>query len=625
MYQEPARVLDLVRASADLDGPGPLEKETAEKVKMAVAQSPHRRSRSRWKSAFGAQSPSPSFPKDQASTNAAVRTTSSPTTLAIGIATPPLGQGSQRLSSLPFSDPSPSDCWSWRNLIPPSSDDMPMSNIPSLSSAHSATTEFDLDLSSFLNSNIIGPEQTLVEAASTSLFNTHHILGPTTSGASNGTFAEEPKLPHSSTGQDNGHRVGSEGRRMSSISSVSTRFSSPHPPGSVTERAMLVSYYLSEIAPKHFYFSSGGGGFQAMQWVQFLVLASQPVLEVVMRLSRVYNVSLTSSSEGIVRVSEDDMAELDNLVRAFPSPTASNMPPLDDEQTLRPAIAACTSLVQCIQLEVFCGGSRHWPEFLRAAAPYMQSLIDVAVSGEQRHSSMGGSPLHRIPHLLRTAAKVMLGKLVWFDMLATVSTGKGPFLSIQHSQLLESDTADMVIASGCQNLVVMALGEIVSLKGWKARAENERRLSMIELVTRGVTIIESLNNLLVKDITGAFARAALVYVHLIISGANPHAEEIRSASAKLIELLSMLSENGMIGYALWPLCVAACVVRDDEEERSLFQFLDSSDRKDGHVHPSTYHSIREIGKECRRITQFTNEEPAWVRVMDRLQSHMLLA
>ncbi|KAK6860978.1 fungal-specific transcription factor domain-containing protein [Apiospora arundinis] len=477
---------------------GPLEKETAEKVKMAVAQSPHRRSRSRWKSAFGAQSPSPSFPKDQASTNAAVRTTSSPTTLAIGIATPPLGQGSQRLSSLPFSDPSPSDCWSWRNLIPPSSDDMPMSNIPSLSSAHSATTEFDLDLSSFLNSNIIGPEQTLVEAASTSLFNTHHILGPTTSGASNGTFAEEPKLPHSSTGQDNGHRVGSEGRRMSSISSVSTRFSSPHPPGSVTERAMLVSYYLSEIAPKHFYFSSGGGGFQAMQWVQFLVLASQPVLEVVMRLSRVYNVSLTSSSEGIVRVSEDDMAELDNLVRAFPSPTASNMPPLDDEQTLRPAIAACTSLVQCIQLEVFCGGSRHWPEFLRAAAPYMQSLIDVAVSGEQRHSSMGGSPLHRIPHLLRTAAKVMLGKLVWFDMLATVSTGKGPFLSIQHSQLLESDTADMVIASGCQNLVVMALGEIVSLKGWKARAENERRLSMIELVTRGVTIIESLNNLVIR-------------------------------------------------------------------------------------------------------------------------------
>lgn len=281
----------------------------------------------------------------------------------------------------------------------------------------------------------------------------------------------------------------------------------------------------------------------------------------------------------------------------------------------------------------------------------------MTLSGPKQGEQAGEWPFNEVLPLQIAAAKSLLGKLVWFDILATVSTRKGPFLGIQHKQLLESGTADMAGASGCHNLIAIALLEMSDLESWKEEAESERTLSMIELVNRGGTIIKSLNAFIARaedgmttddtsasasymhemgrsmvkwrdelgqDITSAFARAALVYVHTIISGTNSNAMEIQRAIESLSKSLEKVLEKGMTEYALWPLCVAVCSAADEEEERRMFRFLEFGKHHDDTAHLHTYKVIREIGRECRKL-RLIDGGRSWVRAMDRLQSHVLLA
>lgn len=84
-----------------------------------------------------------------------------------------------------------------------------------------------------------------------------------------------------------------------------------------------------------------------------------------------------------------------------------------------------------------------------------------------------------------------MGHLVWFDILATVSTGTGPFLGIGHSYLLDLNPILMREICGCGNWVLKALCEIVALSNWKTQAESNGKLSIIELATRGADILQS--------------------------------------------------------------------------------------------------------------------------------------
>jgi hypothetical protein len=180
---------------------------------------------------------------------------------------------------------------------------------------------------------------------------------------------------------------------------------------------------------------------------------------------------------------------------------------------------------------------------------------------------------------------------------------------------------------------------------------------MIELVDRGGTIIKSLNAFIARaedgmttddtsasasymhemgqsmdkwcdelgqGITSAFARAALIYVHTIISGTNSNATEIQRAIESLSKSLEKILERGLTEYALWPLCVAVCSASDEEEEKRMFRFLEFGKQQDDTAHLHTYKVIREIGRECRKLRPIDGGR-SWVRAMDRLQIHVLLA
>ncbi|KAI1310105.1 fungal-specific transcription factor domain-containing protein [Xylaria venustula] len=593
---------------------GPLEKETAERVKIAVAQNGQKGARSRYKAASIS-----SLSRDRTQ-DETVR--DNEPQKDISIHTTPLPQGSDQ-SLTPIENLFTADNVDWQGISLQGVGDMTGSNISSLPLF--SPTGYELDCFPLPAVNSVGSEETGC-VASTPVPRPDDNISPR-AVAPNETNLEQPEFSEGSSEYHNRGFSISRENQISSIFSTSTGSQSAEDRESHEENAILLSYYMSKVMPKQFFFTWVSRP-EDMQWLQYLLLSSKQVLNVSMILSKAHHIDAIGSVEAETELSgvyNHDMSEIARILKTLPSPSAT-VSLFDDERRISQTVWACTSLIQGIQLEIFYGGSSCWADYLQEAGSYTQSLIDLTVSGEKQHLATSGSISNGASQLHLMAAKVLLGKLMWFDILATVSTGKGPFLGIKHEVLLESDKVDMTKTSGCHNAIVVALGKITRLKTWKLWAESQRTLSMIELVTRGSTIVDSLNSLissltdcpqetsegaaekevriphrlanicpeeLVTDITVVYARAAIVYVHFILSGFNLHVQEIRVGAADLMESLQKLSESGMMGYALWPLCVAACAVRDEEEERSLFQFmtLGNQDQSRHQVHWQTYCTI----------------------------------
>ncbi|KAI0520852.1 fungal-specific transcription factor domain-containing protein [Xylaria bambusicola] len=654
-HQPICKTCEVLRISCEGYGPkpiwmdrGPLEKETAERVKMAVALNGPKRTRNRRKAT------TISTPPVDCSRNTAARDEEVHQELTRH--TYPMAHGSDG-PSMSFDDLLVTNHMNWQDSRHPGIGDMDMimTNMPSMSPlTFSSPIDLELGCFSFSGIDTVSPKQPLSIALTEMLQPEGKII--TDEGAPNETPLEQPELPQADPVYHN--RCFSYGR-ISPMSSISAGSSSADSRGSHIERAMLLSYYMSKVIPKQFLFAWVSNP-EDMQWLQFLLLSCTQVLEVSMVLSKAYYLNSFVSVAGseLPKEYDDQLSEISRILKTFPSPSAT-ISLLDDEQRISQTISACACLIQCIQLEIFYGGSSCWVDYLQEAGQYTQSLIDLTISSKKHQLPAHSSLAHGESVLWLTTGKALLSKLIWLDVLATVSTGKGPFLGIKHNVLLHSAEIDMVKASGCHNDVVLALNEITALKSWKMQAESQRRLSTIELVTRGSTIVDSLNNLissqietsmrpqvangkrgispellahrsleeLSKDITIVYARAAIVHVHFVLSGSNLHIDEIRIGTVDLIKSLKGLCKSGMIDHALWPLCVAACAIRDEDEEQCLFQFIDSEDRDQGHrhVHKRTYHAIRQIGRECRNSILVDGGSSCWVNAMDRVQNYILLA
>ena len=177
--------------------------------------------------------------------------------------------------------------------------------------------------------------------------------------------------------------------------------------------------------------------------------------------------------------------------------------------------------------------------------------------------------------LQKAAAKALLSHLVWFDILATVSCSSGPFLGVNHAYLLDSDIICMTAVCGCENWVVKALCAITDLQRWKRQAQIEKNLCIIQLAARAGGLQESLTSEIARHSSGEidnalnhadgfgnvvsecvsdignkitlmFARAALVYLHVVVSGPNPHLPEIDTTVKQSIEPLKALAGKGLI-------------------------------------------------------------------------------
>lgn len=82
--------------------------------------------------------------------------------------------------------------------------------------------------------------------------------------------------------------------------------------------------------------------------------------------------------------------------------------------------------------------------------------------------------------------------VVWFDLFASLATGRAPRLPYQDWLCTPGlNTADLM---GCQNWVMVIIGDLANFSIWKERQENNGSLSIRELAGKGQEIEARLEN-----------------------------------------------------------------------------------------------------------------------------------
>jgi hypothetical protein len=82
--------------------------------------------------------------------------------------------------------------------------------------------------------------------------------------------------------------------------------------------------------------------------------------------------------------------------------------------------------------------------------------------------------------------------VVWFDLFASLATGRAPRLPYQDWLCTPGlNTADLM---GCQNWVMIIIGDLANFSIWKERQENDGLISVRELAGKGQEIERRLEN-----------------------------------------------------------------------------------------------------------------------------------
>lgn len=130
--------------------------------------------------------------------------------------------------------------------------------------------------------------------------------------------------------------------------------------------------------------------------------------------------------------------------------------------------------------QVFCGAEHNWLPHLDAVTSVMtlsspEVIFNPKVYDATNTRDGGNEDLEFL----------MVGVL-WYDILACVSTGSVPRLPYQRwLQTPGFNTADLM---GCQNWVMMAIGDLAHLSLWKYQQEKVGFLSVRELAGKGLEI-----------------------------------------------------------------------------------------------------------------------------------------
>lgn len=228
--------------------------------------------------------------------------------------------------------------------------------------------------------------------------------------------------------------------------------------------------------------------------------------------------------------------------------------------------------------QLFTGNIADWQDHMLTAASLVRPLLQARIESSQyRPSSAGLGNIHvgRFSQDLSlgedTWTKVVLGSIVSFDIIACASTRSQLLSGFDHKKVLEVFWIELENLFGCTSYIMTILYDIVSLDAWKKEAERLHKLSMSELVKRSVEIEERLHQQISKlkcagegstsdlstaqqEVSTIFALSALTYLHVVVSGANPHLPEIEESTAKTIFALQSLSDPSYLRHLVFPFC-----------------------------------------------------------------------
>lgn len=212
-----------------------------------------------------------------------------------------------------------------------------------------------------------------------------------------------------------------------------------------------------------------------------------------------------------------------------------------------------------------------------------------------------------VPSAEQAAFRFSTTLLLFDDIIASTVLRQAPRLYHYHRSLLGRSGIPPVLELdtiiGCQNWVMISIGEISALDAWKKDHQLTGSLDVMELVQRATTIksflksnlthyetseIQSPNketvrlglpeldsfgsSTLLADqkvfISKVWAHAALLYLHIVVSGWQPANTGIQEHVGEVIELLHhRFPQNTVVRTMMWPFCVAGCLAEPALRDR----------------------------------------------------------
>ncbi|KAF2499678.1 hypothetical protein BU16DRAFT_279517 [Lophium mytilinum] len=196
--------------------------------------------------------------------------------------------------------------------------------------------------------------------------------------------------------------------------------------------------------------------------------------------------------------------------------------------------------------------------------------------------------------------------LIADDIVASTCMEEPPRLLEYHARLLtnggsldERPPLNLEDFIGCENWVMLQIGEIVALDAWKKSRKKAGQLDMMELVARASAIKQTLlDNLARLDaaattpktnslglftfyndhfppmpggctafVTRVWAHAALLYLSVVVSGWQPRSVEVRENVVRILALLEQMPAPELLRTMVWPFCMTGCLAEPGEECR----------------------------------------------------------
>lgn len=285
------------------------------------------------------------------------------------------------------------------------------------------------------------------------------------------------------------------------------------------------------------------------------------------------------------------------------------------------AVRILASIIQVQRFELAVLSFNNWQTHLNAAVALFRQILDstgIAEQAEPRTSfdavmRLLGSSLFtlsaqgtQIPSADQAGFCFSSTLLILDDIIASTALQERPRLYEYHHSLLGGIDGNEPLINlepvvGCQNWVLLQIGEIAVLDAWKQKCKKAGNLNVMELVHRATAIKNlleshltrlensavsipkegnSLLDILNTDycqhsktlasqsslVTRVWAHAALIYLFVVVSGWQPASVDVRCHVGRLFELLTFqISPPALLRTMVWPFCVAGCLAEPAQE------------------------------------------------------------
>ncbi|KAM0424218.1 hypothetical protein ACHAPT_010590 [Fusarium lateritium] len=223
-----------------------------------------------------------------------------------------------------------------------------------------------------------------------------------------------------------------------------------------------------------------------------------------------------------------------------------------------------------ISFEVFQGGTSNWE-------PHFNALVSVAnelkPSEFNFYPSDPSSPDFDFLRGMNTAQKFLLANLIWIDVLAPVSTGASP--KLPYREWLDAGKIDMSRVMGCQNSIIIAIGDLVAVDSKASSMSTETlQASILELEKQIFDGMEAVleaesatkQSSVSRSVTHLFATSALVQLYTLASEYGLTAPDPHQAVLRVIEVLDQMPSNISLRGTPWPLCVAGSMALPPQQQ-----------------------------------------------------------